>query len=317
MKTLVISLCIPLILLGIALVWPMRAPKAARLDFTAQLAQKNTPIALQSQPMRDGYALPFRAIGGPEGAPLLVMIHGSGWHGMQFEGLAAQLAPHADILIPDLRGHGASPQRRSDVDYIGQLEDDLADLITARARPGQKVVLLGHSSGGGLVVRFAGGKHRALISSAVMLAPYLHHAAPTTRPNSGGWTQVNLPRIIALSILNRIGITALNGLTTVRFAMPEAVLSGALGQTATKAYSYRLNTSFAPRDDFMADLAALPPYLLVAGSADESFVPEAYGPLLDAAGAKGAVHILNGVTHLGVVHDRQTADLVAQFLGRI
>jgi pimeloyl-ACP methyl ester carboxylesterase len=319
MKMFAIGLAIPFVLLVIALMWPQRAPKAEGMDFFAQLAQKNTPIPLQSLPMRDGYALPFRAQNGPAGAPqerpLLVMIHGSGWHGMQFEGLAAALAPHTDILIPDLRGHGASPARRGDVDYIGQLEDDLADLITARAKPGQKVILLGHSSGGGLVARFAGGAHRGLISGAVLLAPFLHHSAPTTRIGSGGWAQINLPRIIGLSILNRFGITALNGLKIVRFAMPDAVMNGPLGHTATTTYSYRLNTSFAPRDDYMADLAALPTYLLVAGSADESFVAEAYAPLLGSAGAKGKAVVLPGVTHLGVVNDAQTAALVVQYLG--
>ncbi len=316
MKMFAISLAIPLILLAIALAWPQRAPKGGGLDFFAQLAEKNTPIALQFLPMRDGYALPFRALNGPVGAPLLVMIHGSGWHGMQFEGLAAQLAPSADIVIPDLRGHGANPARRGDLDYLGQLEDDLADLITARAKAGQKVILLGHSSGGGLVVRFAGGAHRGLISGAVLLAPFLHHSAPTTRTGSGGWAQINLPRIIGLSILNRLGITALNGLNIVRFAMPDAVMNGPLGHTATTSYSYRLNTSFAPRDDFMADLAALPPFLLVVGSGDESFLAEAYAPLLTSAGAKGQVHILQGVNHLGVVSDAQTADFILRFLSQ-
>ena len=317
MKFLTISLAIPLIMLIVALAWPMPAPKGGGIDFSGQLAVQNTPIALQFQPMRDGYALPFRAVDGPQGAPLLVMVHGSGWHGMQFEGLAAALVPHADILIPDLRGHGASPMRRGDVEYIGQLEDDLADLIMARAKAGQKVILLGHSSGGGLAVRFAGGAHRAMISGAVLLAPFLHHSAPTTRAGSGGWAQVNLPRIMGLSILNRLGITAFNGLKIVRFAMPDAVMNGPLGHTATTSYSYRMNTSFAPRDDYMADLAALPPYLLVAGSADESFVADAYASLLARAGAKGKVHILQGVTHLGVVNDAQTAAVIVPYLGQI
>ena len=316
MKMLAICLAIPCAVLVIALAWPLRAPKGGGLDFAQQLAQENAAIALQSLPMRGGYLLPFRALSGPAGAPLLVMVHGSGWHGMQFEGLAAALAPHADILIPDLRGHGASPMRRGDVEYIGQLEDDLADLIMARAKAGQKVVLLGHSSGGGLVVRFAGGAHRAMISGAVLLAPFLHHSAPTTRAGSGGWAQVNLPRIMGLSILNRLGITAFNGLKIVRFAMPDAVMNGPLGHTATPSYSYRMNTSFAPRDDYMADLAALPPYLLVAGSADESFVADAYAPLMARAGAKGKVHILQGVNHLGVVNDAQTATMIVSYLGQ-
>ncbi len=39
--------------------------------------------------------------------------------------------------------HGFTPKRRGDVDYIGQLEDDLADLITAKRQPRQKVILVG------------------------------------------------------------------------------------------------------------------------------------------------------------------------------
>ena len=48
-----------------------------------------------------------------------------------------------------------TPERRGDVDYIGQMEDDLAalDRRARRARI-KKSSLLGHSSGGGLVVRF-------------------------------------------------------------------------------------------------------------------------------------------------------------------
>jgi alpha-beta hydrolase superfamily lysophospholipase len=114
------------------------------------------------------------------------MGHGSGWHGMKFHGLAKELATRADVVVPDLRGHGVTPHRRGDIDYINQLEDDLADLIKATAQPSQKVVVLGHSSAGGLVVRFAGGEHCEIIDHAVLLAPFLKHNAPTTRENSGG-----------------------------------------------------------------------------------------------------------------------------------
>ena len=36
-----------------------------------------------------------------------------------------------DVVIPDLRGHGPQPVHRGDVDYVGQLKDDVADLIGA------------------------------------------------------------------------------------------------------------------------------------------------------------------------------------------
>ena len=51
---------------------------------------------------------------------------------MQFLPIVSYLSEEgiAHIITPDLRGHGFSPERRGDIDYIGQLEDDLADLIS-------------------------------------------------------------------------------------------------------------------------------------------------------------------------------------------
>ncbi|MGL6210628.1 MAG: alpha/beta hydrolase, partial [Paracoccaceae bacterium] len=197
--------------------WAVEPKTAGGLDFSRTLSAAHEPLPLESVTLRDGTEMAVRHAKGPAGAPLVVMVHGSGWHGMQFEGLAAGLADVADVLAPDLRGHGVAPVRRGDVDYIGQFEDDLADLIAARAGPEQKVILLGHSSGGGLVVRFAGGAHRQMIDAAVLLAPFLNHSAPTTRENSGGWATVNLRRIIGLSVLNTVYITALNDSPVIRF----------------------------------------------------------------------------------------------------
>lgn len=122
---------------------------------------------------RDGSELPYRLYaGGPE--RLIVLVHGSGWHGMQFHTMASALAAQqiGTVVVPDLRGHGTEPERRGDIDYIGQLEDDLADLIVAMG-DFDEVVLGGHSSGGGLVVRFAGGEHGQLADRFMLMAPCL------------------------------------------------------------------------------------------------------------------------------------------------
>lgn len=285
------------------------------LDFTGVLsAERATVPAPEMFAMRDGTELPLRRYGAPGRGPLLVMVHGSGWHGMQFDGLARALADRAEIAVPDPRGHGADPVRRGDVDYIGQMEDDLADLITTLRQPGQEVILLGHSSGGGLVTRMAGGAHGGLIDRAVLLAPFLHHRAPTLRANSGGWTRVLVRRIIGLSMLNQVGITALNHLTAVQFAMPREVLDGPLGDTATTAYSYRLNTGYAPRSDYQADIAALPEFLLIAGRADEAFVAEAYQPLMAGITDKGRYLLVDGVGHLDIVDAPETRDAIREVL---
>lgn len=287
---------------------------AQGLDFTGipgaqPVAPDPVPVA-----MRDGYDLMVRDYPGDTG-PLVVMVHGSGWNGLQFAGLAPAVQGH--VLVPDLRGHGAAPGQRGDVDYIGQMEDDLADLITAYRQPGQKVVLLGHSSGGGLVVRFAGGSHKDMVNAAVLLAPFLKHNAPVTRPNSGGWATVQLRRLIGLSILNTARIRVFNHLPVISFNMPRSVLDGPLGNLATTQYSYRLNTSYAPRSDYLGDVAALPPFLVIAGAEDEAFDAEGYEPLMSGVTDRGRYQVVPGQSHLSIVDADETQATITGFLDEL
>ncbi len=252
---------------------------------------------------------------------VLVLLHGSGWHGQALHTLAAAVATAgaAHVVVPDLRGHGVAPVRRGDVDHIGQLEEDVADLIALeRARhPGARVVVGGHSSGGGLAVRFAGGPYGAFADGLVLLAPYLGHDAPTTRADAGGWARPQVRRIVGLGMLDAVGIRALHGLPVISFAMPHDVLAGPLGATATTAYSYRLQTSFAPRPG-ARDLATLAqPFALVVGSADTSFIPEAYEPFVAARADGGTYVVLDDATHLGLLVDPRTAEAVVAWLDRV
>lgn len=311
------------ITLGGALVMiASQSPKAMSgeggLDFDQTLTRDvSDAMPLTEVAMRDGYGLKLREYAGPEGAPLLVLVHGSGWHGLQFDGLARALSAKAHVVVPDLRGHGTAPGRRGDVDYIGQYEDDLADLIAAKRKDGQKLVLGGHSSGGGMVLRFAGGEYGNMLDGAVLLAPFLSHKAPTMRENAGGWNHVLLRRIIGLSILNTFKIKALNHLTIIQFEMPAAVLDGALGDTATTAYSYRLNTGFAPRGNYEKDIAALPNFALIAGTADEAFNAALYEPTMKAVTDKGSYTLVDGIGHLDVVDDPRAIEKMKGYLDEL
>ena len=292
------------------------------LDFSG-IVSRERPMP-QSDPMLergafqtpDGASHPLIHVRdlGAENRPLIVMLHGSGWHGGQFEALAWSLRDVADSIAVTLRGHGASPERRGDIDYIGQFEEDLAYLIGPYHAAGRTVILLGHSSGGGLAVRFAGGSHGALLDGAVLLAPFLQHDAPTTEPASGGWADLRLRRLIGQVMLTQIGVTALNHLPVIQFNMPRSVLDGPSGHMATTAYSFRLNTSFAPRRDYLKDVAALPRFLVAAGAADEAFQAGEYEPLMSSVSAKGRYVTVPQTGHLDIVDAPLTETAIRDFL---
>ena len=285
------------------------------LDFTGVLSSSSTKITKpQHIQMRDGYSLPVRLYGEVDKGPLIIMVHGSGWHGMQFDQLATKLSEIAYIAVPDMRGHGETPERRGDIDHIGQYEEDIADLIDTLRYKEQKIIVLGHSSGGGFVTRMAGGQYGDYIDYAILLAPYLKYNAPTMQPNSGGWTHALTRRLIGLSMLNNIGITIFNDLTVIQLAMPKVILEGPLGHTATIAYSYRLNTSYAPRNEYLSDVAKLPKFQLIVGSKDEAFIAEEYEPLMRDVTDFGTYHIVQDIGHLDIVNANETPQLIKQYL---
>jgi triacylglycerol esterase/lipase EstA (alpha/beta hydrolase family) len=102
------------------------------LDFEALTAvsYENLP-KLQPYIARDSTQLSYRLYESSVATDkVIILLHGSGWHSMQFYPLANYLSRNglAHVITPDLRGHGFTPEQRGDVAYIGQLEDDLADL---------------------------------------------------------------------------------------------------------------------------------------------------------------------------------------------
>ncbi|MBU2533353.1 MAG: lysophospholipase [Alphaproteobacteria bacterium] len=269
--------------------------------------------------MRDGFSLETRRYGDAATAGrIVILLHGSGWHGMQFHKLAKALAALENIavLVPDLRGHGVKPGRRGDIGFVGQFEEDIADLIgdARKTSPQAEIILGGHSSGGGLAVRFAGGRYGALAERYALLAPYLGHAAPTTRPNSGGWARPAIRRIIGLSMLNALRITFLNHLPVIAFAMPQAVLDGPLGHTATTAYSHRLNVSYAPRHH-ARDLGALTqPVLVLVGTDDEAFIAEQYDPVMARYSRQADTRLIEGCGHLDIVNNDEAITVLSRWI---
>jgi len=269
------------------------------LVFDELFLDYSTLPELQTFTARDGEKLGYRHYPA-QSDKMLILVHGSGWHSQYFLPLAEYISAEglAKVYTPDLRGHGASPTRRGDVDYINQLEDDLADLIAVirKDNPDATLIVGGHSSGGGLAIRFAGSQYGQQADAYVLLSPYLKYNAPTIRPNSGGWAYAYTGRIAGLSILNAMGIHWFDHLTAIEFNMPEDARDG----SETLAYSHRLNTGYAPRN-YKKDLKAITqPFLLLAGTTDEAFVVDQFEPVVSEY-TSVQVELLPDLSHMGVV----------------
>ncbi len=248
---------------------------------------------------RDGADLAYRRYAGNPDR-VVVLIHGSAGSGVSMHVAAkALMAAGATVIVPDVRGHGRSGPH-GDIAYVGQLEDDLDDLMSSldRAHRARETTLIGFSSGGGFALRVAGGRLGPRFSRYILLAPYLRHDAPTARigTGSGGWVSVAVPRIVALLLVNRLGITAFNGLPVLAFG-----LAAGNPDHLVPSYSYRLLMNFQPDDDYLGDLRRTRhPIMAMDGADDEIFRADKLQGAL-AAGRPGIhVDIVPGVGHIGL-----------------
>ena len=223
----------------------------------------------------------------------VVLIHGSAASSNSMHVMAKAFAQAGFWTYAlDMRGHGNSGPK-GHIDYIGELENDVEDFINSVKHPGQ-TTLAGFSSGGGFVLRFAGGKRQTLFSNYLLLSPFLSEDAPTYRPNSGGWARVGVPRAIALAVLNRFHITVFNDLPVVKFALEEAS-RGFL----TPQYSFALEENFRPHRDYRADIrSANQPLEVLVGQNDEAWRAESFAEVFNAEGKSVRVTIVPKIGHI-------------------
>jgi len=105
---------------------------------------------------------------GPEEAPGVLLVHGWGSAARTFDALAARLAKRYRVIVPDLRGHGATPAGPdARLWVVAAMVDDLAALARSAPRP---LVAVGHSLGGQLVSTLA-ARHDGLLAGVAVLDP--------------------------------------------------------------------------------------------------------------------------------------------------
>jgi len=261
------------------------------------------PFEIVSYEMSDGEVINGRSF--PNGSSTTILIvHGLDGASAQFNRTAGLMrqATDANVIAIDLRGHGRSTGPRWDVAYAGQYETDVSEVISAihAVQPGGRVILAGHSMGGGIALRFAQLASRPDVAGFLLFAPSLGLSAPTARkrppPDADmpedfdePFATVRMPRIIGLSLLNAIGVHWFDHLPVVFVNLsPDP-----------SHYTYRAILNTAP-DDYIEALQSVDrPLLVIVGSDDQAFIAQEFEYVINAH-SNGTTLVLEGEDHNSV-----------------
>jgi pimeloyl-ACP methyl ester carboxylesterase len=303
-----VGLVVTLILGGLALAGMIAfgGPKPPPVSQSLAAHDNVIVASLVTQPppetfkARDGADLSYRRYPGAADGGVAVLVHGSSGNNAATHRMAEGLArAGVTVFAIDVRGHGASG-RHGDIVYYGQLDDDIADLakMIDQRLPNERRLLIGHSSGGGFALRIAGGKYACAFDGFIALSPYLNYRSPTNRPN-GGWAGPGIARIVGLSILNRFGVTAFDGLPALAFAIPADL------PNRTHFYSWRLMRNFGLNmDGWENEIKAIDrPTRVLIGANDELFFADQYPATFAKLQPRIGMSVVPGADHMGMIVD--------------
>lgn len=289
------------ILTGMIVFGDVQPPPVMRsINEVAAKVDRSDMPPISRFPARDGVRLAYRAYLSTA-EKIAILLHGSSASSRAMHAMGKALSANGITTFAlDMRGHGDSGVR-GDIGYIGQLEDDLADFVAyvRKTFPTAPITLIGHSAGGGFALRVAGSPLSGLCRKYILLAPYLSHDAPTNRPDNGGWAKASVPRILALTVLHRLGIDWLLGLPVVAFAISENATD-----ILTGTYSYRLWANYRAHGDYLGEFRrSSAPITVLVGSDDEVFYADKYEAALEPVQQHVRIAILPGIGHMAIVSD--------------
>jgi pimeloyl-ACP methyl ester carboxylesterase len=265
----------------------------------------------------DGCRLAYRHYPGCDSATIVVLIHGSAGYGDQLHALASGIAASgaAQVYTLDMRGHGLSGGKAGHaVRYVEQPCEDIAEFVgfLERKTPGARIVLGGHSAGGGLVLRFCRRPAGRRISACLFLAPYLGIGSPTIRPLFGGWVKVRVNRLRALALASVLGVTHFNNSTVVSFDLTAC----SNRQSYTPSWSFNTLLAMGPGcwAPHAGGIDGTKAVLVIAGDRDECFRADAYPEAFQAIAPQAEVRTLENVGHWDVLVDPKVVTVTTEWL---
>lgn len=301
------------------------------VDFgpVAAIDRDAAPSATQ-YPTEDGSVLRYRRYQASTDR-VLVFLHGCGLDSRYLAPLGRHLADAdvAEVITPDLRGHGPDPEQRGDVGHIGHLEEDLNDLVevVGDIHSDPTVIVGGHGFGAGTAIRFADRAGADRIDGYLLVAPYLGRGAPTTSSGFGGVLSVDRDWMLVLDLLNGFGIRRQNHRIVVELDLPESVRDG----NETDAYSYRMDASFEPEGSDFGLSSLGGSTAILAGREDAAIAVDGFEELFEAGEAmtttihdgdgsnlpEVAFEAIAGLSHYETVTDEQALEWIAEWLRSI
>jgi alpha-beta hydrolase superfamily lysophospholipase len=260
----------------------------------------------------DGGQIAYRTYSGND-ALHIVLVHGSACFGDQFHLLARHLSGEgvATVHTLDMRGHGQSTSKVDEFSRYGQDVIEFARMISA-ANPARKIVIGGHSAGGGLVINIARSEYAGGIAGWLLLAPFVAIADKSVRPYFGGWVKrFRRPKFIAVVMANALGVRRFNNSSLLSFDR-EACFHD---PRYAREWPFNAIFGFGPgaTDSYKKTIEGAPVLLLV-GDADNCFLAQEYPRALKDIAPSGECRIIEELGHWDVLVDGQALDMCIGWL---
>jgi pimeloyl-ACP methyl ester carboxylesterase len=142
---------------------------------------------------KDNIKLAYREAGSPASPIGLIFIPGSTMYGYYYIPLINELSKkNCLVRVIDIRGHGDSEGARGDVQSENDLIEDLSLHIKdlALKNPHMKIIIGGHSMGGGICGRYLEHYGYESVKGVVYVAPFFHYKQPGMK--NPGYVDVNI-----------------------------------------------------------------------------------------------------------------------------
>ncbi|MFE8073093.1 alpha/beta hydrolase [Marinobacteraceae bacterium S3BR75-40.1] len=273
----------------------------------------------------DNARLAYRSFMVEPARAVVIHLHGSSYNSRRYVMLGKVLASAGvKPYLMDLRGNGDSTGPRGHTDYVGQLEDDLAETVMSvrQHHPGVPVFLSAHSAGCVVLLRYQAKYGSADVAGYLFLSPALPGCMETHRYDIPAvrflfpfmyWRQVPhfnpvpkaFEKYLYKSYLWRYFLGKLfpflRRLTVSHFPAPA---QQAAMENRVQDYSYNMSASLSVRHYQDAFSQIDRPVWLAIGEKDEVTDPSAVSVIHQwhlARATSKVLHVIPAANHLTVV----------------